>query len=436
MALALLNAVLILSVLAVVHRYLYRRLVKDVSPAGSRWRRIGTVLVWLLSAVTVFVLTAGPAEPPFEVRRIGARVAAVWPTLLLYLTVALVLGELVRPLLRRGLTRRAGGPLDAVAHGPSGTSPDASGAGAASGTDTHSGAVPAVGTGTAAGTGAAVGAGTAAAAGDDPARRLFVARTVAIGATALAAGGTVVARAGEPTAQAPGAAGVEVSMPFTGRWRARNSPARRVPSHGTDLLGGRYAIDFIAVDDRHRAAGSRSWRTFLATEPPELFRGFGRPILAPVSGTVVAAHDSEPDHEARRSQLALVPYMLGQGARLREGVHAIAGNHVIIALSPSGPYVALVHFRSGSVRVSVGERVVEGLHIADCGNSGNSTQPHVHLQAMDSADLSVARGVPMLFRPYREWTRGPDGRVRVVEGSAPQEEAVVEPLPGTAGTDL
>ncbi|WP_406727864.1 M23 family metallopeptidase [Streptomyces sp. GD-15H] len=419
MVLALLNAVLILSVLVLVHWYLYRRLVKDLSLAGSSWRRLGTALVWLLSAVTVFVLTAGPAEPPFEVRRVGARVASAWPTLLLYLTVALLLGEVVRPLLRRRLARRAAPAPDAF------TADVATGA--AAGTATGSGGT---GSGTAAGP---AGSGTAgpATAGDDPARRLFVARTVAIGATALAAGGTAVAvaRSGEPTGHDPRAGGVEVSMPFTGPWRVRNSPARRVPSHGTDLLGSSYAIDFVAVDDRHRTAGSRSWRTFLATEPPEIFHAFGRPVLAPVSGTVIAAHDSEPDHEARRSQLALVPYVLGQGSRLREGVHAIAGNHVIISLSPSGPFVALVHFRSGSVRVSAGDTVVEGQHIADCGNSGNSTQPHVHVQAMDSADLSVARGLPMRFRPFREWTRGPDGGFRVVEGTAPREESVVEPLP-------
>ena len=61
---------------------------------------------------------------------------------------------------------------------------------------------------------------------------------------------------------------VALSLPFAGRWLAQNSPARRVPSHGTDLLGGRYAIDFVGVDHRRRTADRRDWRTFLATEPP------------------------------------------------------------------------------------------------------------------------------------------------------------------------
>ncbi|BAK36442.1 peptidase M2 family peptidase [Microlunatus phosphovorus NM-1] len=83
-----------------------------------------------------------------------------------------------------------------------------------------------------------------------------------------------------------------IEFPFRGRWQARNSPARRVPSHGTHRFGVTYAIDFVAVDDRGRSA-VRSWRTLLSAEPPEIFRGFGAAILAPVAGTVVLAHDGE-----------------------------------------------------------------------------------------------------------------------------------------------
>jgi Peptidase family M23 len=179
-------------------------------------------------------------------------------------------------------------------------------------------------------------------------------------------------------------AAVVLRLPFTGRWAVQNSPARRVPSHGIDLLGQRYAIDFVGVDDQHRTAPVRDWRTLLATEPPERFFAYGRPILAPADGLVVAVHDGEIDHEARRSQLALVPYALGQASRLRQGVGAVAGNHVAIGLRDSGAYAALCHLRAGSIRVGVGDEVAAGQQIAECGNSGNSTQPHVHVQVMDS----------------------------------------------------
>lgn len=227
--------------------------------------------------------------------------------------------------------------------------------------------------------------------------------------------------------RSPAAQEIELSLPFAGLWLARNSPARRVPSHGSDLFGERYAIDFIAVDDRHRTAGIRDWRTFFATEPPERFFAFGQPLLAPGSGTVIGVHDAELDHEARRSQLALVPYALGQSARLRRGVGSIAGNYVTISL-PQGGFVALVHLQAGSFRVCVGQEVVEGQQIANCGNSGNSTQPHLHMQVMDSADLSLARGVPMAFRRFREWPSGAK-QFQVRERGMPGEGAVVEPLP-------
>jgi hypothetical protein len=218
---------------------------------------------------------------------------------------------------------------------------------------------------------------------------------------------------------------IEVLLPFSGLWLARNSPARRVPSHGSDLFGERYAIDFIGVDDRSRTAGTRDWRTLVATEPPDRFFAFGRPVLAPASGTVVQVHDGEPDHEARRSQLALVPYALGQGARLRRGLPAIAGNHVIIELPGKDAFVGLVHLRAGSVRVSAGQEVGAGEQLGTCGNSGNSTQPHVHMQVMDSADLSVARGLPMTFRRFRERPAGAE-QFSVRERGMPGEASVVE----------
>ena len=82
----------------------------------------------------------------------------------------------------------------------------------------------------------------------------------------------------------------------------------------------------------------------------------------------------------------------------------------------------------GSLRVAIRDQVVAGQHVADCGNSGNSTQPHVHVQVMDSSDLTVARGVPMAFRRFRQWPRGVKD-FQLNECGLPDEGAVVEPLP-------
>lgn len=216
---------------------------------------------------------------------------------------------------------------------------------------------------------------------------------------------------------------IVLELPGPGRWLVQNSPARRVPSHGTELFGTRYAIDLVGVDDRGRSAAP-SLRALVASEPPERFAGFGRMLLAPLAGEVLVVHDGEPDHEARRSPFTLLPYALGQAARVRAGVVAIAGNHVIIG-RPDGTCVALVHLRRGSIRVQPGDRVEAGAPVAECGNSGNSTEPHVHLQAADRVDMASARGLPFVFRRFRERAR--DGTWVDRHLAVPGEGSLVEP---------
>jgi murein DD-endopeptidase MepM/ murein hydrolase activator NlpD len=142
---------------------------------------------------------------------------------------------------------------------------------------------------------------------------------------------------------------------------------------------------------------------------------------------VLSVHDGEPDHEARRSQLALLPYALTQGARARSGHAGLAGNHVVIELDGRAGCVVLAHLRAGSVAVAAGEPVATGQVLGACGNSGNSTQPHLHIQVMDSPDAATARGLPLSFRRYRARDRR-GGEPVVVEQGVPNESEVVEAL--------
>lgn len=187
---------------------------------------------------------------------------------------------------------------------------------------------------------------------------------------------------------------VTLAYPFRGRGQARNSPANRVPSHGTDLYATAYAIDFVPVDERGRSA-PYTLRSFLRTEPPETFVGYGWPVLAPVAGIVVAVHDGEPDHDAYRG-LPSVRYALTQRERAAAGPTALMGNSVVIEASP-GVLVALCHLRRGSTMVTVGKRVGVSDQVGACGNSGNSTEPHLHLQAMDRLDPEQAVALPISF---------------------------------------
>ncbi|CAN7179234.1 M23 family metallopeptidase [Microbacterium foliorum] len=184
-----------------------------------------------------------------------------------------------------------------------------------------------------------------------------------------------------------------LALPFTGRWIVQNSPASRVPSHGTELFGSSHAIDFVPVDSSGRSA-PRTLGSMFGTEPAAAFVGFGRPILAPVSGEVVRVHDGEHDHVARRSFGAQLRYALTQRSRVRAGAPGIAGNHIVIRRGDA--LVLLAHLRAGSVRPRLGDRVSVGEVIGECGNSGNSTEPHLHVQVSDSIEQD-GRGIPLAF---------------------------------------
>lgn len=194
--------------------------------------------------------------------------------------------------------------------------------------------------------------------------------------------------------RAPERQAVDASYPFTGRWLVQNSPANRVPSHGTALYATAYAIDFVPIAE---AGGSASItiRALFAPEAPERFPGFGRPILAPVGGRVVTVRDDAPDHRAFRG-LPSLWYAMTQRSRITAGWAALAGNHLMIEAG-TGVVVALCHLRQGSIRVQPGDGVAMGDPLAECGNSGNSTEPHLHVQAMSDTDPTSARALPMSF---------------------------------------
>src|SRR5699024_4342443 len=161
-------------------------------------------------------------------------------------------------------------------------------------------------------------------------------------------------------------------------------------------------------------------------EPPEIFYSFGKPVYSPVSGKVVSIHNNEPDHEARRSIFALIPYMLGQASRIRKGPKAVAGNYVIIEPENTDLYIAIVHLQLDSIVVEKGQFISEGQYLANCGNSGNSTQPHIHIQAMDNINFYNTKGVPLYFREFFQWQKGKNDRLTRVK-AFPDANTVVSP---------
>ncbi|MZE80641.1 metallophosphoesterase, partial [Streptomyces sp. SID5475] len=102
----LLVLLVILGLFGGVHWYLWRRIVRDTTAPGGAGRRIGTAAAVLLPLTTVAALMSGRAGAPFAVEQVLAWPGYLWLAVVLYLTLALLAGEAVRPLLHRLLRSR------------------------------------------------------------------------------------------------------------------------------------------------------------------------------------------------------------------------------------------------------------------------------------------------------------------------------------------
>ncbi|MFI8400479.1 metallophosphoesterase [Streptomyces sp. NPDC085463] len=107
MVVFLLVLVVVLALLGGVHWYVWRRLVRDVTAPGGLPRRLGTAAVVVLPLLSLAALVSARAGVPFPVQQVIAWPGQMWLAVLLYLVLALVVGEAVRPLLRAWLARRA-----------------------------------------------------------------------------------------------------------------------------------------------------------------------------------------------------------------------------------------------------------------------------------------------------------------------------------------
>ncbi|SCL58826.1 M23 family metallopeptidase [Micromonospora yangpuensis] len=192
----------------------------------------------------------------------------------------------------------------------------------------------------------------------------------------------------------------DVHPPVAGRWLALNSPASRVPSHGTRSYGQAYAIDLI----HDPLPGAPSTRPVPGEgpgmRPASDYPGFGQPVLAMVTGTVVRVTDGARDHRSRTRVWSLL-YLYVEGA-LRDiaGTRQVLGNHIVVDAG-DGCFALVAHLARGSALVRVGDRVEAGQPVGRCGNSGNSSEPHVHAQLMDRAEATSARGLPLRFTGIR-----------------------------------
>jgi hypothetical protein len=143
-----------------------------------------------------------------------------------------------------------------------------------------------------------------------------------------------------------------------------------------DWRGQMWGLDIVKL----YPAGNRARGFF----PQELrdYAIFGEPIYAPCGGEVVAVEDDLPD---------LIP---PESDSINK-----AGNYVLIECGDE-VMILLAHLKRGSVVVEPGQCVAVGDRLGEIGNSGNTTEPHLHIHAqrgVGAATLLDAEPRPATF---------------------------------------
>ena len=137
----------------------------------------------------------------------------------------------------------------------------------------------------------------------------------------------------------------------------------------------RWAYDLLVAQDGETHAGDGSRL--------EDYYCYGLPVLAPADGTVVAVLAGQPDQP------------IGVMGALPPG-----GNQIVIEVAPK-QFLFLCHLGRGTITVKEGDSVVQGQPLAKVGNSGNTSEPHLHIHLQDTANDVLGEGIPLYFHDYR-----------------------------------
>lgn len=200
-------------------------------------------------------------------------------------------------------------------------------------------------------------------------------KVAAVSVACAALGGALFFVLTRPPADAP----LALQMPLEGsRWHVAHGGGNFLTNQHASVPAQRYALDLTVVGvDGRRAASLQP--TALAD-----YLAWGQPVTAPCDGLVQSAEDGHADQP------------IGQ----TDAAHP-AGNHVVIGCE--GAAVVLAHLQRGSVAVKPGSSVRAGQLLGRVGNSGNTSEPHLHVHAVRGepagADelLFTGKPVPLTF---------------------------------------
>lgn len=154
--------------------------------------------------------------------------------------------------------------------------------------------------------------------------------------------------------------------------------ANQIINHHFHISAQKYAIDVVQLNH----FGIRENK--LNPKNLEDFNIYGAIVYSPCNGVVVKAVDDYPD---------LTPPLMDP--------ENPAGNYLAISKKDSDVIVILAHLKQGSLKVKNGESVSKGQALAQVGNSGNTSEPHLHIHSVlnHTGDfLFTGQGVPMTFK--------------------------------------
>jgi hypothetical protein len=185
------------------------------------------------------------------------------------------------------------------------------------------------------------------------------------------------------------AAPIVIQSPLRGKnWSAANgpsntSPHRRsvLPINGQPHIGQRYAIDWIQLgDDGNSFTGDKHKNSS--------YHAWDQEIHAVADGEIVEVKDGLPENIPNSDKLAV-----------QITSDTLAGNHIIEDLG-NGRYAAYAHLRPGTLKVKMGDTVHAGDVLARLGNTGNSSEPHLHFQICDAPSFPDSEGLPFAIDKF------------------------------------
>jgi len=219
-----------------------------------------------------------------------------------------------------------------------------------------------------------------------------------------------------------GKGAVAISAPLRGEhWLAGNGPSntsghRRalIPIDGHAAIAQRFAIDWVKLRD--------DGKTYQGDEKDNKnYLAYGNEAYAVADGVVTETKDGIPENVPGLDSRA-VPITL----------ETVGGNHVILDIG-GGHFAFYAHLQPGSLRVKLGDKVRRGQVIGLVGNSGNSTEPHLHFHISNGNSPLGSEGLPYSLTSFEvvghveglnaaEIKKGP---VEVHKNEIPTENEVV-----------